>query len=172
MSLLFVHLRSYASIRNLICSCCKKTGTNVEEDLDGTKEFRDQTSHSSNQSEKLGRATTAAVAIKVADMQILDEDDYLSDSSSKERASNHEEAPPRVTEREGEEKDERSSLKQKHTKRNTCHIERASESEDEMSFTYQFEQMKTQIDAKQRVVSGQINQSIERTSYDCLIDDN
>ena len=60
----------------------KKYETNGEEDLDGTREFRDQNeeaSQHSDQNENLQRAPTAAIAINVADMQILTEDDYLSD---------------------------------------------------------------------------------------------
>ena len=109
-------------------------------------------------------------------MQILTEDDYLSDSNLKEsRESNNEETfLPQFTKQGDEEQDERPSVKQRkqgYAKRNTCHIDRTSESEDEMSFTYQIVQMKTQVNEKQRVVSGQINQSYDIGSYQ-LINDN
>ena len=175
--LLFVHLKSYTSIRSLICSCCKKNETNGEEDLDGTREFRDQNeeaSQHSDQNENLQRAPTAAIAINVADMQILTEDDYLSYQNPKSGAFNNEEALSRLTQREDEVQDKRPSSKQRkqgYTKRNTCHIERTSEAEEEMGFTYQIEQIKSEANAKQRVVSGHINQSYDRSSYQ-LIDDN
>ena len=175
--LLFVHLKSYTSIRSLICSCCKKNETNGEEDLDGTREFRDQNeeaSQHSDQNENLQRAPTSAIAINVADLQILTEDDFLSDQNPKSGAFNNEEALPRFMQRKDEVQDERPSSnqrKQGYAKRNTCHIDRTSEKEDEMGFTYQIEQTKSEVNAKQRVVSGQINISYERSS-DPLINDN